>query len=86
MTWQDDAACRGHQHVMLLPDRPRRASHRGPIAKRIAQAKVLCRSCPVLAECREWALQYPDPAVGLVAGGLTDIERHTRRFGVRAAG
>jgi hypothetical protein len=43
--------------------------------QRVAKAKAVCRSCPVRAECLQWALD-----IGLehgVAGGLTERERTT---------
>lgn len=38
-------------------------------------AKTICRGCPVQADCLSWALQTPDPAFDLVAGGATYKER-----------
>lgn len=41
------------------------------------QAKKICASCPVQAECLEWALGIPEQA-GIV-GGTTERERRTIR-------
>ena len=65
-------------HVMVLTlnclsSRP--SQHR----KQIAAAVEVCQRCPVLSECRDWALTTPDPAVDHVAGGLTPWQRRTIR-------
>lgn len=50
----------------------------------IAVRRLVCSGCPVLAECKAWALTSPDPAFDHVAGGLTPAERsQTRRWGLR---
>jgi WhiB family transcriptional regulator, redox-sensing transcriptional regulator len=42
------------------------------------KARVICQQCPVINECREYALS--DPAVLGTWGGLTEAERwHIRR-------
>ncbi|WP_030024961.1 WhiB family transcriptional regulator, partial [Streptomyces monomycini] len=51
--------------------------HAGPAKAQIADAKAVCRRCPVLAVCQEWAL-----AVGEeygVWGGLSETERRNIR-------
>ena len=37
----------------------------------------ICNTCPVIAECRAWALA--DPTLEGIAGGLTEKERATLR-------
>lgn len=44
------------------------------------EALATCRECPVLLDCRRWALTDPDPAVDMVAGGLTPHQRLVRRL------
>jgi len=44
------------------------------------EALDLCRGCPVLLECRRWALTDPDPATDMVAGGLTPHQRMAKRL------
>lgn len=39
-------------------------------------ARALCQSCPVLAECRTWAL---DALPYMFAGGMTAAERSAER-------
>ena len=41
---------------------------------RQAQAKARCATCPVLAECLQWALSAGEPS-GIWAGGATTAER-----------
>jgi hypothetical protein len=42
----------------------------------------LCAGCPVEDHCYQWAMTDPDPAEGLVAGGLTPLERDSLRRGI----
>lgn len=39
------------------------------------EALAVCRSCPVIFPCRQWAMSDPDPAFDHVAGGLTPAQR-----------
>jgi len=50
--------------------------HRNP---QMDAACTLCLSCPVLEECRSWALQSPDPCTANIAGGMTAWERRNER-------
>ncbi|MFJ8538118.1 WhiB family transcriptional regulator [Streptomyces sp. NPDC093591] len=63
-TWLPLAACIGHNDAMF-PDNNQR---------RIAEAKRICRPCPVWRECLNDALNTGDNNFG-VRGGLTDKER-----------
>lgn len=72
--WMSDAACR---HV-IDPDIFFPAGHTGPATVEIRAAKAICADCPVLGECRDWALGSKQAAYG-VWGGLTEIERATVR-------
>ena len=60
-------------------DRPGGASHSRAQFAHIAAAKALCADCPVRWECREWALEDPDPVPVMIAGGLTPNERSEMR-------
>ncbi|MGW5780411.1 WhiB family transcriptional regulator [Streptomyces sp. NPDC003863] len=51
-----------------LPRQPRRE-----------EAKALCGTCPVLRECRAWALDNPGLASRGIWGGLTPHQRRTYR-------
>ncbi|MFC9897801.1 WhiB family transcriptional regulator [Nocardia sp. NPDC127579] len=63
-------ACRGvDSAVFFSPDGERGLSR----ANRIRRAKAICRECPVLAQCREFALTMGE-AHG-VWGGLSEADR-----------
>lgn len=47
----------------------------------VEQAKALCRGCPVLADCRSFALTYP--SLQGVWAALSERERHAQRQGPR---
>ena len=51
-------------------------------AERLAEARAVCRACPVLTACRTWALAAD---VGGVVAGLTDTERaaYRQRHGIK---
>ena len=68
--WQQDAACRGTDGSWFFPPDRERESAR---VKRIARAKMVCRECPVIADCRAYALQVGEPFG--VWGGLCEEER-----------
>jgi WhiB family transcriptional regulator, redox-sensing transcriptional regulator len=73
----DGAACRRHPDPDLwFSEKP---------AEREA-ARYICRSCPVLAECREWAIEAESSSgtTGIV-GGMTSTERE-RAQAPQAAG
>jgi hypothetical protein len=72
-----EAACLGATKVMALPT----GDHifRKNTQPHIARAKALCAGCPMLVLCRAWALTEPDPCVGMVAGGMTPVERQRAR-------
>jgi WhiB family redox-sensing transcriptional regulator len=68
--WQQDAACRGTDGTFFFPPDRERESAR---TKRVARAKAVCRECPVIADCRAYALQVGEPFG--VWGGLSEEER-----------
>jgi WhiB family redox-sensing transcriptional regulator len=46
----------------------------------VEQARLVCRACPVVAECLDWAIRHAVPSG--VWGGLSEYERlalHRRR-------
>lgn len=72
--WLERAACGGRSRVMDPPlaDRTDAARER---------ALAVCRSCPVMAECRTWALDLPPRmSPGWVIGGLTEADIVKRRI------
>ena len=68
--WQRIGACRGMDSAVFFhPEGERNPSR----ARRTAQAKEVCRRCPVIEQCREFALQTREPFG--VWGGLAEAER-----------
>lgn len=80
--WASAAACRGATARMAMA---RETGHdaRRRNSERNERAKAICATCPVLDECRQWALTSPDPAEQMIAGGLTPDERFAARTGAR---
>jgi WhiB family redox-sensing transcriptional regulator len=64
-------ACRGADPVLFFPER------KGPSRQQVAQARVICGRCPLLAECRDYALSMSTAVLYGVWGGLTHDERIT---------
>jgi WhiB family redox-sensing transcriptional regulator len=56
--------------VFFHPDAERGAARE----KRIATAKAICATCPVIAQCREHALEVQEPYG--VWGGMSEDERN----------
>lgn len=73
------AACRSVDPEIFFP-----AAVEGPeYETQVWIAKAVCGGCPVLAECRTWALAHqPDG----IAGGMTEHERRAERARPRGAG
>jgi WhiB family redox-sensing transcriptional regulator len=74
--WQVRAACRGTDTADFYhPD-----NERGPSrVRREARAKAVCSGCPVIANCRRWALMVREPYG--VWGGLSAEEREAVLMG-----
>ena len=68
--WQFQGACRSADpEVFFHPE-----NERGPRRRRRQeQAKAICASCPVLAQCREHALTVREPYG--IWGGMTEEDR-----------
>jgi hypothetical protein len=70
--WRDQSACRGDDPSLFFPN-----GDSGPWLLAIEQAKAICRSCPVLEACAQWAA---DERVEYgIFGGLTEQERAANR-------
>ena len=65
-----DPACIGRE---MLFDPPGDREDRASVTRRHEAALHLCRTCPALAECREWAAAEP-PTGGVLAGRITNRE------------
>ncbi len=74
--WQLDGSCRRENpDVFFHPE-----GERGPARRdRDSAAKAVCAACPVLAQCREHALQVREPYG--VWGGLTEDDRESFHVG-----
>lgn len=79
--WRKRAACIGRADVMDPPAEKVKAARDLGIERHLwEEAKQLCRSCPVLVQCRSWVVTLPakrDPTG--VCGGLTEEERGRER-------
>lgn len=70
--WQADAACAGMPTDDFFP-----AGSTGQALDRIALAKAVCDTCPVVEECLEYALDTGQ--TDGVWGGMSEDERRTER-------
>ncbi|GIU92587.1 MAG: hypothetical protein KatS3mg011_1493 [Acidimicrobiia bacterium] len=69
--WQSRGLCRGHHaHLFFPPSTFERKEER---ERREMRAKAICNVCPVLVECREYALAIREPFG--IWGGLTEADR-----------
>lgn len=79
MDWRFEAACLKQDPELFFP-----IGDAGPAVDQIEKAKAVCRTCPVMAECLEWALETGQDFG--VWGGLSEAERlAVRRRRSRAA-
>lgn len=72
--WRGLAACRETDPELFFPEGSRGGA---PLARAEERAKAICRRCPVIGACREWALGVVD--LHGVAGGMTQDERDAAR-------
>nr|WP_315986786.1 WhiB family transcriptional regulator [Streptomyces sp. Isolate_219] len=68
--WRHQAVCREVEPELFFP-----AGSTGPHLLQIEEAKAVCRRCPVMQHCGEWALttRMQDG----VWGGMSEAERTT---------
>jgi WhiB family transcriptional regulator, redox-sensing transcriptional regulator len=78
--WQYRAACKGPQSELFFA--PNHLERKEDRHAREAAAKAICSSCPVLAQCRDYALMVREPHG--IWGGLNEYER--RQLLARRAG
>jgi WhiB family redox-sensing transcriptional regulator len=76
--WQLNGSCRGMDPSIFFPSSRSRGPHQE------AHAKAVCSTCPVAAQCRQYALDAAEPYG--IWGGLTPFERalltpHTQLIG-----
>jgi WhiB family transcriptional regulator, redox-sensing transcriptional regulator len=78
MDWRHVAACRDVDPELFFP-----IGNTGPALLQIDEAKRVCRTCAVMDECLQWALDSGQDAG--VWGGLSEDERRAlKRQRVRA--
>lgn len=65
--WRHRAVCRNEDAELFFP-----LGTSGPVLRQIAEAKAVCRRCPVAGECLEWALIRGEVGIW---GGTTEEER-----------
>ncbi|WP_329172788.1 WhiB family transcriptional regulator [Streptomyces sp. NBC_01477] len=70
--WQHRAACGDEDPELFFP-----VGNSGPAILKIEEAKRVCRRCPVMDQCRQWALETGQDAG--VWGGLSEDERRSMR-------
>ena len=70
--WQHSAACRDEDPELFFP-----VGNSGPALLKIEEAKAVCHRCPVMDQCRQWALDSGQDAG--VWGGLSEEERRAVR-------
>ena len=68
MDWRHEAACRDEDPELFFP-----IGNTGPAISQIDEAKDVCRICPVVEPCLQWALDTGQDAG--VWGGLSEDER-----------
>jgi WhiB family transcriptional regulator, redox-sensing transcriptional regulator len=78
MDWRHHALCRDEDPELFFP-----IGTTGPAALQVEEAKAVCRRCPVVTDCLQWALDTGQDAG--VWGGLSEDERRAlKRRSARA--
>ena len=72
MDWRHRAACRDVDPEIFFP-----IGNSGPAVLQIEEAKQVCRRCPVMESCLEWALTSNQDSG--VWGGMSEDERRVAR-------
>ncbi|MEC3992047.1 WhiB family transcriptional regulator [Actinacidiphila sp. DG2A-62] len=72
MDWRHRAVCRTEDPELFFP-----ASNAGIALLQIEEAKSVCRRCPVMDQCLQWALENGQEHG--VWGGLSEDERRSMR-------
>ncbi|MFP5023518.1 WhiB family transcriptional regulator [Pseudonocardia phyllosphaerae] len=73
-SWRSEAACRSVDPELFFPE----SANGREALRQVAQAKRVCRRCPVEDACAQWALAELRHGI---AGGMTEDERRRRRRG-----
>jgi WhiB family redox-sensing transcriptional regulator len=72
MDWRKRAACKDEDPELFFP-----IGDVGPALPQIDEAKAVCRRCPVVDECLNWALTMGEDDG--VWGGMSEDERRAIR-------
>ncbi|MGW3148857.1 WhiB family transcriptional regulator [Streptomyces sp. NPDC001177] len=72
MDWRHSAVCREEDPELFFP-----IGDAGPAFLQIEDAKAVCRRCPVIEQCLQWALESRQEFV--VWGGPRGLERRSMR-------
>lgn len=72
MDWRHNAVCREEDPELFFP-----IGNSGPALLQIEEAKAVCRRCPVIEQCLQWALESGQDEG--VWGGLSEADRRNMR-------
>ncbi|MFJ5787895.1 WhiB family transcriptional regulator [Streptomyces hydrogenans] len=72
MDWRHNAVCREEDPELFFP-----VGNTGPALLQIEEAKAVCRRCPVMEACLQWALEFGQDEG--VWGGLAETERRAMK-------
>ena len=72
MDWRHNAVCREEDPELFFP-----IGNTGPALLQIEEAKAVCRRCPVMEQCLQWALESGQDSG--VWGGLSEDERRAMK-------
>ena len=78
MDWRHNAVCREEDPELFFP-----IGNTGPALLQIEEAKAVCRRCPVIEQCLQWALESGQDSG--VWGGLSEDERRAMTAAERLA-
>lgn len=71
-TWRDHAACRDEDPEIFFP-----VGESGPAQLQILEAQAVCRRCPVIEHCFQWAIETGQEHG--IWGGTTEADRKNHR-------
>ncbi|NUK15810.1 MULTISPECIES: WhiB family transcriptional regulator [Streptomyces] len=72
MDWRHNAVCREEDPELFFP-----IGSTGPALIQIEEAKSVCRRCPVIEQCGQWAFESGQDSG--VWGGLSEDERRSMK-------
>jgi WhiB family redox-sensing transcriptional regulator len=72
MDWRHNAVCREEDPELFFP-----IGNTGPSLLQIEEAKAVCRRCPVMDQCLQWAFESGQDHG--VWGGLSEDERRAMK-------